>query len=545
MKIGMIGLGKMGANMTERLLKGGHEVVAYDLSADALKAAASKGAETASTLAELTGKLDSPKAVWVMLPAGKVTDSTVEELAGMFSPGDVIVDGGNSNYKEWIALSEKIASSGVGLVDAGTSGGVWGLTEGYCLMVGGAKESVAVVEPALLTLAPEGGYAHVGPVGAGHFVKMVHNGIEYGLMQAYAEGFEIMGAADEFDLDLHEIASIWRYGSVVRSWLLELAERALRPGAGFDEIKGVVADSGEGRWTAQEAIDRGVSAPVIATSLFTRFASQEPDAFQLKMLSALRNQFGGHAVTLESGAAGPGDRNPDALTVSMITPVDDVPRAFADAVVQAYGARPGPRFALVLSGGPTAKECYEVLATTPADAIDWTLVDVYVGDERVVPPDDDDANQRLIKEALLDRVVGGPVGSFSPMPTVGPLDQCVDAYQRTMSDLVTGPGIDLIHLGMGPDGHTASLFPGASTLDADPGVLVLATEDPNGVNPHPRLTLTLPAINSARVAVFTVSGASKAPAVAALVRGDDLPASRVHAGRTVWLVDGAARADAP
>ena len=229
----------------------------------------------------------------------------------------------------------------------------------------------------------------------------------------------------------------------------------------------------------------------------------------------------------------------------MITPVDDVPRAFTDAVREAYGARPGPRFALVLSGGPTAKACYEVLATTPADVIDWTLVDIYVGDERVVPPDDDDSNQRLIKEALMDRIVGGPIGSFSPMPTVGPVDECVAAYQRTMSDLVTGPGIDLIHLGMGPDGHTASLFPGASTLDADPGVLVLASEDPNGVNPHPRLTLTLPTINSARVAVFTVSGASKAPAVAALVRGDDLPAARVHAGRTVWLVDGAARADAP
>ena len=239
-----------------------------------------------------------------MLPAGKVTDSTVEELAGLFSPGDVIVDGGNSNYKEFQALAARVEKTGVGIVDAGTSGGVWGLTEGYCLMVGGTKESVAVVEPALLTLAPEGGYAHVGPVGAGHFVKMVHNGIEYGLMQAYAEGFEIMGAADEFDLDLHEIASIWRYGSVVRSWLLELAERALRPGAGFDEIKGVVADSGEGRWTAQEAIDRGVPAPVITTSLFTRFASQHPDAFQLKMLAALRNQFGGHAVTLESGELG-------------------------------------------------------------------------------------------------------------------------------------------------------------------------------------------------------------------------------------------------
>jgi 6-phosphogluconate dehydrogenase len=304
MKIGMIGLGKMGANMTERLLKGGHEVVAFDLSADALAAAAAHGAETATTLEELAGKLTPPRAVWVMLPAGHVTDSTVETLAGLFSKGDVIVDGGNSNYKEWMALSDKVASSGVGLVDAGTSGGVWGLTEGYCLMVGGSDESVAVVEPALLTLAPEGGYSHVGPVGAGHFVKMVHNGIEYGLMQAYAEGFEIMSTADEFNLDLHEIASIWRYGSVVRSWLLDLAERALRPDAGFKEIAPVAVDSGEGRWTALEAIDRGVPAPVIATSLFTRFASQDKDSFQLKMVAALRNQFGGHAVTLESGGQG-------------------------------------------------------------------------------------------------------------------------------------------------------------------------------------------------------------------------------------------------
>jgi 6-phosphogluconolactonase len=225
----------------------------------------------------------------------------------------------------------------------------------------------------------------------------------------------------------------------------------------------------------------------------------------------------------------------------MLTPVDDVARAFTDAVLEAFAARPGPRFALVLSGGPTAKACYEQLAT--AGGVAWSVVDVFVGDERVVPPDDDDANQRLIKEALLDPV--GGVGSFSPMPTVGPVGECVAAYQRTMSDLVTGPGIDLIHLGMGPDGHTASLFPGAPTLDAEPGVLVAATEDPNGVNPHPRLTLTLPAINSARTAVFTVAGASKADAVAALLRGDDLPAARVHAGRTLWLVDGAARADAP
>ncbi len=225
----------------------------------------------------------------------------------------------------------------------------------------------------------------------------------------------------------------------------------------------------------------------------------------------------------------------------MLTPVDDVPRAFADAVIEAFAARPGPRFALVLSGGPTARESYEVLATR--DGIDWSVVDVFVGDERVVPPGDEDANQRLIHEALLDRV--GPVGSFTPMPTEFPVDECVAAYQRVMSDLVTGAGIDLIHLGMGPDGHTASLFPGAPTLDAGPGELVASTQDPNGVNPHPRLTLTLPAINSARLAVFTVAGASKADAVARLLRGDDIPAARVHAGRTVWLVDGPARAAAP
>lgn len=225
----------------------------------------------------------------------------------------------------------------------------------------------------------------------------------------------------------------------------------------------------------------------------------------------------------------------------MITPVDDVTGAFADAVVDAFAARPGPRFSLVLSGGPTARACYGVLAET--DAVDWSLVDVYVGDERIVPPDDQDANQRLIREALLDRV--GGVGSFRPWDTTLPVDECVAAYQRVISDLVTGPGIDVIHLGMGPDGHTASLFKGAPTLEASPGELVAATKDPNGVNPHPRLTVTLPVINSARLAIFTVAGASKADAVAALLRGDDIPAARVHAGRTLWLVDGPARAAAP
>jgi 6-phosphogluconolactonase len=225
----------------------------------------------------------------------------------------------------------------------------------------------------------------------------------------------------------------------------------------------------------------------------------------------------------------------------VLTVVDDIPRAFADAVVEAFAARPGPRFALVLSGGPTAQRCYERLAMT--EGIDWTLVDIYVGDERVVPPGDEDANQRLIQETLIDRV--GSVGSFNPMPTEGPVEECVAAYQRIMSDLVTGPGIDVIHLGMGADGHTASLFPGDDSLEVDPGELVRATEDPNGRNPHPRLTLTLPAINSARLAIFTVAGDSKAAAVAALERGEDIPAARVHAGRTLWLVDAAAAANAP
>src|SRR5579875_3483261 len=217
MKIAMVGLGKMGANMTERLIRAGHQVVAYDLSSEARAQAAANGAIAADDLDDLAAKLDRPRAAWVMVPAGPPTDSTIDALAERFGPGDVIVDGGNSNYKSAKPTADRLATKQIGFVDAGTSGGVWGLTEGYCLMVGGTKEAVAVVEPALRSLAPEGGYAHVGPVGAGHFVKMVHNGIEYGLMQAYAEGFEIMRSATEFDLDLHEIASIWRYGSVVRS----------------------------------------------------------------------------------------------------------------------------------------------------------------------------------------------------------------------------------------------------------------------------------------------------------------------------------------
>ena len=287
-----------------------------------------------------------------------------------------------------------------------------------------------MVEPALLTLAPEGGYAHVGPVGAGHFVKMVHNGIEYGLMQAYAEGFEIMGKADEFDLDLHEIASIWRYGSVVRSWLLDLAERALRPGAGFDEIKGVVVDSGEGRWTAQEAIDRGVPAPVIATSLFTRFASQEPDSFQLKMLVGAAQPVRRPRRHAGVGPAGPGDRDPDPVVA--LTPVDDVPAPSADAVRRGLRGAPGPALRAGALGRPDGAGVLRDAWPTDADGHRLEPGRRLRGRRARRP-----ARRRRRQPAPHPRGPARPgrrpVGSFSPMPTVGPVDECVAAYQRTMS----------------------------------------------------------------------------------------------------------------
>ena len=304
MQLGMAGLGRMGANMTVRLLQRGHDVVGFDLGEAARKQVADQGARTAASLEELVSLLDAPRAIWVMVPAGNATDQSIRALGELLSAGDVVIDGGNSNYKTAAPYAEALGRKGVGFVDAGTSGGVWGLENGYCLMVGGEKEAVEKVEPLLVDLAPEGGYAHVGPVGAGHFVKMVHNGIEYGLMQAYAEGFELMGAAKEFDLDLHEIASIWRYGSVVRSWLLELAELALREDSGFETIEPWVDDSGEGRWTVQEAVERGVPAPVMTESLYRRFESRDNGDFANRILAALRNQFGGHAVERAQASGG-------------------------------------------------------------------------------------------------------------------------------------------------------------------------------------------------------------------------------------------------
>jgi 6-phosphogluconate dehydrogenase len=294
MRLAMIGLGKMGSNMTQRLVGGGHEVVAVDRNADLARELAAKGAIFAESVADAVAKLGQPRIAWVMVPA-QVTDSVIDELVTRMAPGDIVIDGGNSNWKDTRARAERLGQKGVHLCDAGTSGGVWGLKNGYCLMVGGSNDAVTRCEPIFKTLAPADGYAHVGPAGAGHYVKMVHNGIEYGLMQAYAEGFEIMKTSP-FGLDLHRIASIWGRGSVVRSWLLELLEGALKDDADLKAIKGWVEDSGEGRWTVQASIDQSVPAPIITLSLQARFRSRQEESYGAKILAALRNQFGGHAV---------------------------------------------------------------------------------------------------------------------------------------------------------------------------------------------------------------------------------------------------------
>ena len=287
MQLGMIGLGRMGNGMTERLRERGHDVKTYDPAVES---------RTAASLEELAAQLDAPRAFWMMIPAGKITEDTFQQLLTLAAKGDTIVDGGNSNFRDSQRRYAEAQAKGIHFVDAGVSGGIWGLKVGFCLMVGGEDEPVKRLEPVFTALAPDDGYAHVGPSGAGHFVKMVHNGIEYGLMQAYAEGFEVMEHS-EFDLDLHEIAGIWRYGSVVRSWLLELLVDAFGEyGGKLEQIAPYVEDSGEGRWTIHEAIAENVPTPVIAAALFARFSSRDEQNFSAKITAALRNQFGGHAV---------------------------------------------------------------------------------------------------------------------------------------------------------------------------------------------------------------------------------------------------------
>ena len=298
MQLGMIGLGRMGGSMAQRLLESGHDVVAYDRDMAAVQTAAGHGAIAAEGPADLVSRLDAPRAVWIMLPAGDVTEAGVDELLGLLSPGDTIIDGGNANYKDSIRRAGKCAGHGIDFLDAGTSGGIWGLQEGYALMVGGDKAAYERLEPIFQSLAPaaDRGVGRVGPSGAGHFVKMIHNGIEYGMMQAYAEGFEIMAARPDLAENLEQISKIWQHGSVVRSWLLDLAVAALEEDGDLSALTSYVDDSGEGRWTVQESIDLGVPAPVITASLQARFRSRQENPFGGRMLAALRNQFGGHAV---------------------------------------------------------------------------------------------------------------------------------------------------------------------------------------------------------------------------------------------------------
>jgi len=293
----MVGLGKMGASMTLRLCRGGHHVVIFDVNPDAVSGVTelSENATSTNSLEDLVSKLEPPRVVWVMVPSGDITDSTIEALSEYLAEGDTIIDGGNSRYTHSMDHAAALKKEGIGFVDAGTSGGIWGLEEGFCLMIGAEQADYERLEPIFATLAPTDGYARVGSPGAGHFTKMVHNGIEYALMEAYGEGFDILANSD-FDLKVDEIAEVWRHGSVVRSWLLDLAASALEKDPGLESISGVVEDSGEGRWTVETAIDQGTPAPAIATALFNRFASRREDTFSNRMIAALRHEFGGHTV---------------------------------------------------------------------------------------------------------------------------------------------------------------------------------------------------------------------------------------------------------
>jgi 6-phosphogluconate dehydrogenase len=298
MELGMIGLGRMGANMTERLVLGGHRVISYDRSPEAIQRVVDKGALGAHSLADFVQQLSSPRAIWLMVPSGEPVDSTIAQLLPNLSEGDVLLDGGNSNYHDSLRRADKLKALNIHFIDVGTSGGVWGLTVGYCMMIGGDPEPVERLTPIFKTLAPQDGFLHVGPTGAGHFAKMIHNGVEYGMLQAYGEGFELLKAS-QFGFDLAKISHLWNQGGVVRSWLLELAEDAFHKDPQLASIKGYVDDSGEGRWAVQEAIDKSVPAPVLMASLFARFASRQENSFSAKVIAALRNEFGGHAVKKE------------------------------------------------------------------------------------------------------------------------------------------------------------------------------------------------------------------------------------------------------
>ncbi len=351
MKIGMIGLGKMGGNMVARLLQGGQDVVAYDLSEDNIELAENRGASGARTLEDLIGQLPPPRAVWVMVPSGAATESTVMKLADLMQPGDIIIDGGNSNYKDSQRRAKTLEGRGMHLVDVGTSGGVWGLKEGYAMMVGGEQAAVESLTSIFRVLAPapDQGWGRMGPAGSGHYVKMVHNGIEYGMMQAYAEGFELMHAKSEMQLDMAQIAELWRHGSVIRSWLLDLTADALSGDAEFSDLSDYVADSGEGRWTVVDALNEGIPAPVITLSVQMRLRSQQKSSYAGKMLSAMRRAFGGHAVkkveheaeeSVVPEAHTPEEARPQNIAASGSQPDTDAARQLGESGKQAVNPNP-------------------------------------------------------------------------------------------------------------------------------------------------------------------------------------------------------------
>jgi len=296
MKIGFVGLGKMGGNMVKRLREKGHSIIAFDPGREAREEAQRIGAEVAVSLQELVEKLDQPRSVWLMVPAGQVTGEVINTLMPLLEKGDILIDGGNSFYRDSVARAALLKAMGISFLDAGTSGGIWGLSEGYCLMIGGEEDAFNRIEPALRDLAPEKGYAHVGPSGSGHFVKMVHNAIEYAMLEAYGEGFELMNARKEFGLDFAKISELWNHGSVIRSWLLELSVNVFRQDPSLESVRGYVEDTGEGRWAVLEAIDENVPAPAITLSLLQRFRSRQESSFSAKMIAALRGQFGGHEI---------------------------------------------------------------------------------------------------------------------------------------------------------------------------------------------------------------------------------------------------------
>ena len=530
-QLGMVGLGRMGANIVRRLMRDGHECVVFDINADAIKDLADEGAVAADSLEDMASKLDAPRSVWVMVPAGHITETTVNDVAAALSKGDAIIDGGNSHYTDDIRRSEEFAGKGIDYIDCGTSGGVFGLERGYCLMIGGPDGAVERLDPIFSTVAPglgeiertpgrsgdptpaEQGYLHCGPTGAGHFVKMVHNGIEYGLMAAYAEGLNIIKHANagktdrdadaetaplehpehyQYDIDIADVAEVWRRGSVVSSWLLDLAASALHASPQLEEFGGRVSDSGEGRWTSLAAIEEGIPAPVLTTALMERFSSRSEDEFANKVLSAMRKEFGGHdeKPRLEPQARGPRGRRRGRP-----------PRGRADRRGGARGGRRRGAFAMAASGGHTPWAMYGQLEEQD---VPWSKTELFQVDERIAPAGSPDRNLTHLIAAFSI----GAQGSLRPMP-VDDGEEGAARYAERLPD-----ALDLVHLGLGPDGHTASLVPGDPVLEVTDRRVAITGGEYQGTH---RMTVTYPVLAAAKRLLWIVTGAEKRDALAKLL----------------------------